>query len=255
MATYFQEFIFKQLLRVEILITVCARGGSKGIPGKNIKLINGKPLIYYTLSTAQKFKDAFENADIVLSTDAEEIKKVVNSFEFKIDTSYTRPNHLASAKAGKIGVVKDILAYSEIRNNKKYEIVLDLDITSPFRNVGDLKNALNILLEKPEAYNIFSVSPANRNPYFNMVEEKGDGYFTLSKKGEFLSRQTAPKVYDMNASFYFYRKLFFEQDHQTAITDKSLIYEVPHSCFDLDHPIDFEFMSFLLVNNKLDFEL
>lgn len=239
---------------MEILITVCARGGSKGIPGKNIKLINGKPLIFYTLNTAQKFKGAFENADIVLSTDSDEIKKVVNSLGFSIDTSYTRPEQLASDKAGKVGVIKDILLYSETRNQKKYDVVLDLDITSPLRNLSDLKNAFNMLLEKPGAYNLFSVSPANRNPYFNMVEEREDGYFGLCKKGEFLSRQMAPKVYDMNASFYFYRKLFFEQDLQTAITDRSIVYEVPHSCFDLDHPIDFEFMSFLLANDKLDFE-
>lgn len=240
---------------MEILITVCARGGSKGIPGKNIKIINGKPLIFYSINTAQQFKESWGNADIVLSTDSEGIKKVVNELGFKIDTNYSRPEQLASDKAGKIGVIKDVLLYSEKRNQKKYNIVLDLDITSPLRNLLDLKNAFNMLLDKPDAYNIFSVSPANRNPYFNMVEEKENGYFQLCKKGNFLSRQTAPKVYDMNASFYFYRNSFFEQDHQSAITEKSLVYEVPHTCFDLDHPVDFEFMSFLLVNNKLDFEL
>ena len=237
------------------MITLCARGGSKGIPGKNIKLINGKPLIYYTLNTAQKFKDALEDADIVLSTDSEEIRTVVKSFGFDIDSNYTRPARLASDEAGKIAVIKDILNYSENSNKKKYEIVLDLDITSPFRNVSDLQNALDKLLKNPEAYNIFSVSEAKRSPYFNMVEEKPDGYFALCKEGVFFARQAAPNVYDMNASFYFYRKSFFEKDYQTAITDKSLVYEISHSCFDLDHPIDFEFMSFLLVNNKLDFEL
>jgi CMP-N,N'-diacetyllegionaminic acid synthase len=240
---------------MEILITVCARGGSKGVPGKNIKLINGKPLIFYTLNTAQQFEKYFGSSDLVLSTDDVQIKEVVDSLNFYIDTSYTRPQHLATDKAGKIGVIKDILLYSENRNQKKYDIVLDLDITSPLRNLSDLKKALDMLLEKPGAYNIFSVSPANRNPYFNMVEEKMDGYFGLCKKGEFLSRQAAPKVYDMNASFYFYRRLFFEKDFQTVFTDKSLVYEVPHTCFDLDHIIDFEFMSFLLDNNKLDFDL
>jgi CMP-N-acetylneuraminic acid synthetase len=240
---------------MEILITICARGGSKGIPGKNIKLINGKPLIFYSINTAKQFKESWGNTDIVLSTDSAEIKKVVNELGFNIDTNYSRPEQLASDKAGKIGVIKDVLLYSEKKNQKKYDIILDLDITSPLRNLLDLKNAFNTLLDTPDAYNIFSVSPANRNPYFNMVEQKKNGYVELCKKGEFLSRQTAPKVYDMNASFYFYRKLFFEQDLQTAITTKSLVYEVPHSCFDLDHPIDFDFMSYLLANNKLDFQL
>ncbi|MGZ3919901.1 MAG: acylneuraminate cytidylyltransferase family protein, partial [Bacteroidia bacterium] len=102
---------------------------------------------------------------------------------------------------------------------------------------------------------IFSVSPAIRNPYFNMVEERENGYFGLCKEGRYVNRQTTPKVYDLNASFYFYRKSFFVENQHMAITSKSAIYEVPHICFDLDHPVDFEFMSFLLENRKLDFEL
>ncbi len=240
---------------MEVLVTICARGGSKGIPHKNIKLINGKPLIFYTLNSATQFKQAYKNADIVLSTDAEAIKKVVIDLNFDVDTTYTRCEELASDTAGKIDVIKDVLQYSENKNKKEYDFIIDLDITSPLRTLSDLTMAFDKLLSHPEAYNIFSVSPANRNPYFNMVEEKADGYFSLSKTGTFLSRQTAPKVYDMNASFYIYRKLFFQYNLQTAITDKSIVYEVPHTCFDLDHPIDFEFMSFLLANNKLDFEL
>lgn len=240
---------------MKILITICARGGSKGIPGKNIKPINGKPLIYYTLYLANQFKEVFVNTDIVLSTDSEEIKKVVDDQEVNIDTSYVRPAHLSTDNVGKIAVIRDVLTYSEKKNEKKYDIILDLDVTSPLRNLSDLKNAFSALLKKPEAYNLFSVSPSSKNPYFNMVEEQEDGYYSLSKKGDFLSRQMTPKVFEMNASFYFYRKSFFEQNFNSAITSKSLVYEVTHSCFDIDHAIDYEFMSFLLVNNKLDFEL
>lgn len=240
---------------MEILITICARGGSKGIPGKNIKLIDGKPLIFYSINTAQQFKEYKGNTDVVLSTDSEEIKRVVNELGFNIDTNYCRPSYLASDNAGKVGAIKDVLLYSENKYQKTYDIILDLDVTSPLRNLLDLERALNILMEKRDAFNIFSVSPANRNPYFNMVEEKGNGYVELCKKGEFVSRQTTPKVYDMNASFYFYRRIFFAQDLKSAITESSLVYEVPHICFDLDHPIEFEFMSYLLANNKLDFQL
>ena len=70
-----------------------------------------------------------------------------------------------------------------------------------------------------------------------------------------MTRQTAPKVYDLNASFYWYRRSFFELGEKSAITDKSLIYEMKHICFDLDHPLDFLFMEYLLQNNKLDFNL
>lgn len=239
---------------MNILITLCARGGSKGVPGKNIKLLNGKHLIYYSLRTATLFKKCFTETDIVLSTDSEEIKKVVSELGFEIDISYTRPDHLATDIAGKMEAIMDVLGYSEEKNKKSYDFVLDLDITSPLRNLADLKAALNMLLEKSEAYNIFSVSNADRNPYFNMVEEKQDGFYGLCKKGSFLSRQSAPKVYEMNASFYFYRKSFFDNNFQTAITEKSIVYKVPHFCFDIDHLIDFEFITFLIANDKLDFE-
>ena len=105
------------------------------------------------------------------------------------------------------------------------------------------------------ALNLFSVNHAARNPYFNMVEQQPNGYYGLIKKGEFVTRQSAPNVYDLNASFYFYRRTFFESGNTKSITEKSLIYVMPHICFDLDHPIDFEFMEYLMANNKLTFQL
>lgn len=241
---------------MNLLITICARGGSKGIPGKNIKMLNGKPLIYYTLQTAENFKNSADfKVDIVLSTDSDEIKNTVENLNFDITTDYTRPSRLASDAAGKLDAIKDVKAYMEKKTRKSYDYLLDMDVTSPLRTTNDLKKSLQLLEDDPNAYNIFSVSPANRNPYFNMVEEQDNGYFSLSKTGKFLTRQSAPKVYDMNASFYFYRSCFFTDEMPSAVTGRSLVYEVPHLCFDLDHPIDFEIMSFLMENNKLDFEL
>lgn len=242
---------------MNILITICARGGSKGIPKKNIKEINNFPLIYYTLKTANLFRESVNKVntiDIVLSTDSEEIKKVVENQNLYIETDYTRSDVLASDTAGKLDAIKDVKLFMELKHRLRYDYVLDLDVTAPLRTVEDLKEALELLENNKEAYNIFSVSPASRNPYFNMVEKNEEGFFQLCKNGKFLSRQVAPKVYDMNASFYFYKHSFFENKYKTAITDKSLIYEMKHICFDLDHPIDFDFMEYLLENNKLDFE-
>ena len=90
-----------------------------------------------------------------------------------------------------------------------------------------------------------------------MVEKKENGYYALVKdlKGIVMTRQSAPQVYALNASFYIYKRSFFDLGYTGAITDKSLVYKVPHLCFDLDHPIDFDFMSYLLDNRKLGFEL
>jgi CMP-N,N'-diacetyllegionaminic acid synthase len=238
-----------------ILITICARGGSKGIPGKNIKIINGKPLIEYTIELAKRIQKKY-NVVISLSTDDLEIKKVAESFG--VFTNYERPAFLATDTAGKIETINDVLLYEEKLAGVKFEYILDLDVTSPLRTFEDVENALKILINNPDAKNLFSVNASARNPYFNMVEQNPYGFYSLIKTNfdqTLMTRQTAPKVYDLNASFYWYRRSFFESGEKSAITDKSLAYEMTHLCFDLDHPVDFLFMEYLLQNKKLDFDL
>ena len=213
---------------MKIIITICARGGSKGIPGKNIKAINGVPLIAYTIKLAVQFQKKY-NAIIALSTDDIEIKKTVESYG--ITTSYQRPIYLATDSAGKIDTIKDVLLYEESLSNNKFDYLLDLDITSPLRTFEDIEQALYLLINRPEAHNLFSVNPAARNPYFNMVEEKGDGFYSLVKtntSGSVMTRQSAPKVFDMNASFYWYRRSYFELGIKTAITEKSMTVSYTH---------------------------
>lgn len=238
---------------MNILITICARGGSKGIPGKNIKPINGKPLIGYTIDVAYQFKELFQSVDIALSTDSDEIQQVASSCGLSSD--YKRPDSLANDTVGKIDAIKDILLYSEQKNQCRYDYVLDLDVTSPLRTLQDLENAFALLQKDEQAVNLFSVNEAGRSPYFNMVEQKSNGYYAqvVKPEGNVFTRQSAPKCYDLNASFYFYKRRFFEEGYCGAITDRSLVYVMPHVCFDMDHPIDFEFMSYLLSNGKLDF--
>lgn len=238
-----------------LLITICARGGSKGIPGKNIKPLNGKPLIGYSIDLAKQIQSKYNNVTISLSTDSEDIINVAK--KCGLLTDYKRPDYLASDTVGKIDAIKDILLFTEKKEQIKYDYVLDLDVTSPLRNLDDIENAFRVIQADSNALNLFSVSEAGRSPYFNMVEKKGNGYFSQVKKnqGNVFTRQSAPKVYDMNASFYIYRGVFFDLGYKGAITDRSLIYTVPHICFDLDHPIDFEIISFLIENNKLDFSL
>lgn len=239
---------------MNILITICARGGSKGIPGKNIKLLNGKALIFYTLATAIKVKSHFQTVDIQLSTDSSEIAELVNSYG--IFTSYRRPAILATDTASKIDVIRDAWYYAKSFNNTDYDFIVDLDVTSPLRSLTDICEALSQLQANSEALNIFSVSPAHRNPYFNMVESTPDGFVQLIKgSGVIKSRQEAPVVYDMNASFYIYTKNFMEEGFRSSITDRSLAYIIDHICFDLDNPIDFTLMDLLFQNDLLDFEL
>jgi CMP-N-acetylneuraminic acid synthetase len=237
---------------VKILITLCGRGGSKGIPGKNIKPLAGIPLIDYTINVAQEFSKN-HRAKIALSTDDLDIKAAAE--RKGIPTEYLRPSELASDTAGKIDTIKDLLLYEESLINDTYDYVLDLDLTSPLRTVEDLQGALALLIEDKNALNIFSVNQAARNPYFNMVERKDNGYYDLIKKasdGSVMSRQKAPDVYDLNASFYWYRRSFFDLNLKSPITARSLIFAMNHICFDLDHPIDFEFLAYLIEQKKID---
>lgn len=240
---------------MKILITICARGGSKGIPGKNIRELCGKPLIGYSIDVAKQFQQRYAGTDIVLSTDSSEIIDVARSCGLESD--YRRPERLANDIVGKIDAIKDVLLFSEDKSDLKYDYVLDLDVTSPLRNVSDLCNAFEVICSDENSVNLFSVSPANRSPYFNMVEKKENGYYAQIKSPStsVFTRQSAPETYDLNASFYFYKRIFFDLGYTGAITDRSLIYEIPHICFDLDHPIDFEVISFLMEYNKLDFSL
>ena len=237
---------------MNILITICARGGSKGIPGKNIKMLNGKPLIGYTIDIAKRFQEKHGNVEIALSTDSEEIMQVAE--QCGLHSDYKRPASLGGDTVGKIDAIKDIVLYTENAKNVKYDYVLDMDVTSPLRTLEDLEEAFELMNADTNAVNLFSVSEAGRSPYFNQVEQKENGYFNKVKDaGIVLTRQSAPKVYDLNASFYIYRRKFFDMGYKGAITDGSLIYLMKHTCFDLDHPIDFEIISFLLENERLDF--
>lgn len=242
-----------------ILITLCARGGSKGIPRKNIKLIDNTPLIAFSIKHAKNFKNWLEktqNATVVieLSTDDKEIKDVVKNYE--LSNGYWRPDILANDTAGKQDVIKDILLYSENEKKIKYDLIVDLDVSSPMRTNNDLIEAFESFKKQPQVDNLFSVSNAKKNPYFNMVEKNSNNTYSISKKPKtpILSRQKAPKVYEMNASFYFYKRCFFDTDIMYLFKNAT-IFEIKHDCFDLDHEIDFDFFDYLVVNNKLSFKI
>ena len=239
---------------MKTLITICARGGSKGIPGKNIKPIAGKPLIAYSIACAQKVREVLGDAEILLSTDSGQIRAC--AAQYGLETEYRRPARLADDHCAKLDAIADALDWSERRAGSRFDYLLDLDCTSPLRTVEDILEAFRLLEADPQALDIFSVNPAARNPYFNMVERKESGYFDLVKDGSaYTTRQGTPAVYDMNGSFYLYRRRFFEEGRRDPNTPLSLVYVMPHVCFDLDEPVDFDYMSFLLEQGKLGFEL
>lgn len=235
---------------MNILVTICARGGSKGIPGKNIKPVGGRPLLAYTTDAAKAFA-ARHNADIILSTDSDAIRAAGAAEGLPAD--YVRPDYLANDTIGKVEAIKDAARWMEERNGKRYDVIVDLDVTSPIRTQEDIEETLKTLIDNGEALTAFSVNPCGRNPYFCMVERKANGFFKEVAQGCFDSRQTCPRVYDMNGSIYAYRRDAVFREHPRAVTERSLVYVMPHICFDLDEPADYDYLSFLLESGRISF--
>lgn len=225
-----------------ILCTICARGGSKGVKNKNIKELNGKPLIAYTIEQA-KASGLFEN--IVISTDSDAISKV--AINYGAEVFFKRSDEMASDTAGKLDVIRDAFMRSEAYYKKQYDYLIDLDVTSPLRNVEDIINSF-VKFKKDDNDNLITAMPSRRSPYFNLVEIGDDGRVKLSKKldSAVLRRQDAPKSYDMNASIYIWKREAILQK-KTLFLEKTGLYVMPEErSIDIDSQLDFEFVEFLM---------
>lgn len=229
---------------MEILGVICARGGSTGVPGKNIKLIAGKPLIAWSIENALSDKRI---TDLIVSTDDPKIAEVAKAHGAKVP--FIRPDDLATSAAGKFGVWKHALAACEKEYGKTYDAFIDLDCTTPLLEKGDLKGIINAFLEvKDKTDGMFTVTPSHRNPYFNLVEEDEKGYLYLSKKLDtnIESRQVSPKALDIVAGFYIFNAEYIKNENY-LLNGRMRGFEVPkEKSFDIDEPFDFELVSWLM---------
>tara|TARA_B100001057_G_scaffold210558_1_gene211113 strand:- start:5 stop:709 length:705 start_codon:yes stop_codon:yes gene_type:complete len=228
---------------MNILCTICARQDSKGVKNKALKKINGKTLI--EISIKQAFlSNLFD--EIVVSTDSKKIQNIAIKSGAK--SWFLRSKKLSNDKISKTPAIKDIFQKSEIRFKKKFDICIDLDVTSPLRKLKDIKNALKIFLKKKKTQNLFSVCEARRNPYFNMIEVK-NRTIDLVKKPKNLfkvtNRQTAPQVFDMNASIYIWKRSAILKSIELFNKDTD-IYIMPQSrSIDIDTDFDLKLIRLL----------
>ncbi|MEQ8704205.1 MAG: acylneuraminate cytidylyltransferase family protein [Phaeodactylibacter sp.] len=176
------------------LVIIPARGGSKGVPGKNIKLLGGKPLIQYTLEAA---REVFPDEQICVSTDDEAIKDVVESFGLKVP--FLRPAHLATDESGTYEVLLHAVAYYEAQGYKPDTLIL-LQPTSPFRTARHIREAIAAFDENCEM--VVSVKETKANPYYILREDNEEGWLVKSKEGNFTRRQDCPKVWEVNGALY-----------------------------------------------------
>lgn len=196
-----------------VLAIIPARGGSKGIPKKNIYSLTGKPLIEYTFDAAKGSKLINRT---ILSTDDNEIAEVGR--RNKIEVPFIRPKELAEDNTPTLPVIKHAVEFLESKQNYTADIILLLQPTAPLRKSYHIDEALGLLINNPDADSVVSITevPHQYNPYFVMKIEDGLLRFYHSESAKYTRRQDLPDVYSRNGAIYaFYLK---------TLKDKNSIY-------------------------------
>jgi len=216
------------------------RKGSSEVKNKNLKIVNNKPLLFYTINQALQSK-IFDS--IVVSTDS--IKILNLSKKFGAECWFLRPKKLATNKISKRPAIIHALHRAEKKHSVKYDVIFDLDVTSPLRNINDIANSYKFFIKK-NASNLFSVTEARKNPYFNMVEFKKNKYDLVIPNSKITSRQTAPIVYEMNASIYIWKRNNLLRS-KTLFGKNTVIYKMPQNrSIDIDSNFDLEMIKNLI---------
>lgn len=216
---------------MKILVVIPARGGSKGIPHKNIKPLNGKPLIHYTIDVARQI---VTDEDICVSTDDQEIIKCVENYGLKVP--FVRPAELATDTAGTYEVLLHALDFYE-KQGKIFDIVILLQNTSPFRTAEQVNEAIQLYKEGIDM--VVSVKECPANPYYCVFEENKDGYLHVCKgDGKITRRQDAPKVYEYNGAIYIINSKSLKKMPLYAFPHKVKYVMDAKSSIDLDTMFD-----------------
>lgn len=213
------------------LYIIPARGGSKGIPGKNIKMIAGHPLLHYSLRVARELAP---DSHVILSTDDDAIRAVAESEGLKVD--YRRPAALGADNVGSREVILDVMDYAD-RTGIAYDKVVLLQPTSPLRTVDDVRGCL--ALYTPDVDMVVSVTEAACNPYYDCFETMDDGCLHVSKGDGLLTRrQDAPKAWQYNGAVYVINPASI-RTMELGRFKRRIPYEMPRErSLDLDTPLD-----------------
>ncbi len=230
-----------------ILATICCRGGSKGVPSKNIRLLQGIPLIGHTILQAQK-SELID--DLIISTDSQEIAETAKKFGAKVP--FLRPDDLATDTASKWPVFIHALEFYEKEFGQEVEYLVDLDVTVPLKEHFDIDAAIRLAQSRQDVDVVITGYEPERNPYFNMMEISDEGYAEIVKKSQkpIVRRQDAPTVYSLSPAAYVVKKsALYDFEHWSKA--KCLISPMPRDrAIDIDTEIDFSLVEFILSRKK-----
>jgi len=223
----------------KLLVVIPARGGSKGIPGKNIKPLAGRPLLAYAIDCARAVTS---DADICISTDDPAIRATAEAEGLAVP--FLRPDALAADTSGTYEVLLHALDHYAARGNA-YDDLLLLQPTSPLRQPAQVAEAVKTYWEQlPEM--LVSVRESAANPYYNLFEETTGGYLQKSKESNFVRRQDCPPVYEYNGAIYVISVAALRKQplHQLKKVVKYVMDD--RSSVDLDTPDDWAYVEFLI---------
>lgn len=225
-----------------ILALVCARGGSKGLKGKNLISLNKKPLIFFAIDKILKNKLKYN----CLSSDDKKI--ITTSKNYGLKSFFIRPKKLAASNASKLSVWKHALEKAEIYYKKEFKFILDVEVTNPLTNPKDLYNFLNKFNRIKNNYEgMFCVRESWKNPYFNILIKKNSKFQVANKlKTKIVARQLAPKTYDHIAALYIFKTSYIKKAKH-FLDGRLASYKLPLlKSIDIDDKEDFELVKKIL---------
>ena len=238
-------------MKTGLLAVIPARGGSKGLPGKNIRPFAGLPLIAHTILFA---KMCPEITRCIVSTDSEEIAETAK--QFGAEVPFLRPKDLSQDDTPLWPVLRHALTALESGNGNRYRTLLLLDPTSPAREPSDITGALSRLEGSSQADGVIGVSRPVFNPVWHCVVEK-EGWMTdlMEQGGRIDRRQEAPPIYRINGSMYLWRASFVRsQAGSWRGTGRYLIYEIPEArAMSIDDLSQFERAELLVKSGLISF--
>ncbi|MCA1477340.1 acylneuraminate cytidylyltransferase family protein [Bradyrhizobium sp. NBAIM08] len=227
---------------MSLVCTICARGGSKGVVGKNARDLLGRPVLAWSIEQARE-TGLFDA--IAFSSDSDALLDA--AVKAGADIAVKRPDEMATDTAPKLPAIRHCLEQAIAQMGRTPEIFVDLDVTSPLRLASDITGAVALLRESG-ARNVITGAPARRSPYFNLVEQRADGSVGLSKSANppITRRQDAPRCFDMNASIYVWRVAPF-LEHPAVFYPDTRLFEMPEErSIDIDSDLDFALVELLL---------
>ena len=234
-------------MKPKVVGFVFARGGSKGVPRKNIRPLAGKPLIGHAIETglASQYIER-----MVVSTDDEEIAAVAR--RYGADVPFMRPPELATDKAPEWKAWQHAIRAVQDESSGDFDIFVCLPATAPLRAVEDVDACIETLLADSTVDLVITVSPAHHNPYFNMIvlDENRSARLVMEAagvtNGPIARRQDAPVVYDQTTVCYAARPEFVLNSTRQFDGRVRAVVVPPDRALDIDTELDFQFAEFLL---------